>query len=162
MKLVDIFKKYGVNKDTEVMIKTTEVISDYLEETLSNDEYCALKKKIYQSLEGGHFNKEFADIQIAKMYYKENGEIHRAPYWTEDEVYNIYQQYKSKLVPYNLYDFEVAINMIKSDNCIKLKKWFPDATKEELLNKIIEETLNWLDDEDNPFGTEKVWKYFNS
>lgn len=52
--------------------------------------------------------------------------------------------------------------MIKSDNYMKLKKWFPNATKEDILEKIIEETLNWLEDEDNPFGKEKVWRYFNS
>lgn len=163
MKLIDIFKKYGTGKDNSVMIKATEALSSYIEEKLTEDEYCTLKKKVYETLEGGHFNKEFADIQIAKLYYKDDsGEIHRGPYWTDDEIYSVYQQYKPKLGEYNLYDFAVTLNMIKSDNCNKLKKWFPNATKEEMLAKLIEETLNWLDDDDNPFGKEKIWRYFNS
>lgn len=163
MTLLEIFQKYGAGKDNSAMAKTTEVLSEFIKNKLTDEEYCALKKKVYASLEGGHFNKEFAEIQISKLYYKDdNGEKHYAPYWTNDEVYSVYQNYKSILGNYNLYDFEVALNMIKSDNYMKLKKWFPNATKEDILEKIIEETLNWLEDEDNPFGKEKVWRYFNS
>jgi hypothetical protein len=51
--------------------------------------------------------------------------------------------------------------MVKSDNCNKLRSWFPDATEMELLDKLVEEALNYLDDADNPYGTEKIWKYLN-
>ena len=41
-------------------------------------------------------------------------------------------------------------------------QYFPNISKEELIEKLIEEVINYLDDEDNPYGTEKVWKYLNS
>jgi hypothetical protein len=42
-----------------------------------------------------------------------------------------------------------------------LKIWFPGATEEELMSKLVEEAVNYLDDADNPYGTEKVWRYLN-
>ena len=57
--------------------------------------------------------------------------------------------------------FEVALNMIKSDYCPLLKRWFPDESKEDHIRRLVALTVNWLSDEDNPFGTEKVWLYFN-
>ena len=52
----------------------------------------------------------------------------------------------------------VALNMIKSDNWLLLKEWFPD--EKDLQDKIIDMTINWLNDEDNPYGDSKVWGYF--
>lgn len=28
-------------------------------------------------------------------------------------------------------------------------------------NLVIDAAINWLDDDDNPYGTEKAWKYLN-
>jgi hypothetical protein len=96
------------------------------------------------------------------MYYIDANVVkHQAPYWGEPEVRLAYEQIKSKIPHYNFYDFEVTLNMVKSDNCNKLKKWFPNATDEELKGKLIEEAVNYLDDEDNPYGDEKIWMYLN-
>ena len=35
------------------------------------------------------------------------------------------------------------------------------ATEEELLSKLVEESINYLDDADNPYGSEKIWRYLN-
>lgn len=51
----------------------------------------------------------------------------------------------------------VALNMIKSDNYLLLKEWFPETNVQD---KILEMTINWLNDEDNPYGDHKVWGYF--
>lgn len=42
-----------------------------------------------------------------------------------------------------------------------LRKWFPSATDKELEQKVVESTVNWLNDDDNPYGTAKVWGYLN-
>jgi hypothetical protein len=34
--------------------------------------------------------------------------------------------------------------MIKSDYCPLLRRWYPEATNEEILNKLIDLTINWL------------------
>ena len=88
------------------------------------------------------------------------GQKHYAPYWTDSEVEGIYELNKSSIPSaYNLYDFMVTLNMIKSDYHNILEGWFEGADNEK---RYIELAINWLDDDDNPFGGERVWKYFNS
>lgn len=29
------------------------------------------------------------------------------------------------------------------------------------MSKLVEEAVNYLDDADNPYGTEKIWRYLN-
>ena len=163
MTLIELIKKYGANKGESTMFACIEAISQSLQDHLKAEELCALKKKLYSCMVGGHFDREFAEMQISKMYYEDsNGDKHYAPYWTENEVKSLYSEVKHKISDYNFYDFEVALNMIKSDYCPLLKRWFPDESKEDHLKRIVALTINWLDDSDNPFGNEKVWKYFNS
>lgn len=135
-------------------------LSDYLHDILDDKEYCDMCRKVYSVIAGGHYNKVFAEEQISKMYYSDKVEKHYAPYWTEEEIENIYRKNKA-LLPneYNLYDFEVTLNMIKSDYHNIIDAWFGEEDNED---KYIELAANWLNDKDNPFGTEKVWKYFNS
>ena len=142
---------------------TTKILSDSIEEYVPEKQREVLYNKIYYSVYGGHFDKESAEKAIAKFYYvKPDGTKKQAPYWSEADVRTVYDRIKGEIPNYNFYDFEVTLNMVKSDNCNKLKKWFPDATKEQLMEKLVEEAVNYLVDEDNPYGTEKVWKYLNS
>lgn len=199
--LKELIQKYSDGKDAKSMEAVTDIIGDFLKTNVSNDAYCALYKDIYSELVGGHFNKEFADSQIAKMYYTdEKGEKHYAPYWTEGEAKEAYEKVKAKLpADYNFFDFEVVLNMVKSDYCPLLARWYKeehlqtapiapadstssdsakpkaedaiqavtpatddDACKKWCSEKFVDLAVNWLDDEDNPFGNEKAWKYFNS
>ena len=36
------------------------------------------------------------------------------------------------------------------------------ASKDEKTKIIVEDTINYLNDEDNPFGSEKIWGYLNA
>lgn len=163
MTLVELIRKYGTNKGEDIMWASVDIISETLEKHLSKEEQYALKKRIHYLMVGGHFDKDFADKQIKKMYYIDSkGEKHWAPYWSEEAVKEIYDNVQDSISEYNFYDFEVAMNMIKSDYCPLLQKWFPDESNEDHLRRIKSLTLNWLNDEDNPFGNEKVWLYFNS
>ena len=93
------------------------------------------------------------------MYFEKNGIKHYAPYW--DDITPLYMINKKKLLhQYNKWDFMVALNMIKSDNYILLCQWFPEANEMELQDKIVEMTVNWLNDEDNPYGDGKICGYF--
>ena len=157
--LMDNLKGEG----SERMWCVTKILSDSVDEFMPEKQRDALLHKVYYSVNGGHFNREFADLVMSKMYYYDDSKTKcYAPYWTESEIMPLYNAVRSRIPAYNLYDFEVTMNMVKSDNHAKLKKWFPDATDREMLNKIIEEAVNYLDDEDNPYGTEKIWKYLNS
>lgn len=103
-----------------------------------------------------HFDKESALYQISKMYYTSGEDKIYGPYWSESSIKNVYDTLQ--LDDVNLYDFMVALNMIKSDYHNLLIDWFG----EESDSKYIELTLNWLDDSDNPYGKHKIWKYFHS
>jgi hypothetical protein len=162
MTLTQLIKRYGTSKGEDVMWASVDLISKTLETHLNAKEFEAIQKKIHYIMVGGHYDKEFAEKQIAVMYYKDSeGQKHFAPYWTEDDVRAIYNEIKSSIPEYNFYDFEVALNMIKSDYCPLLKRWFPNESSEDHLKRLVALTVNWLDDEDNPYGTEKVWLYFN-
>lgn len=170
--LKELIRKYSGGKDPKAMDGITDIIGDFLKNNVSEEAYCSLYKDIYSELVGGHYNKEFADKQIEGMYYvDEAGQKHYAPYWTEGEARGIYEKSKTKIpAEYNFYDFEVTLNMIKSDYCPLLRKWHKEANTAEsdetacdkwCMEKIMDLTVNWLDDPDNPFGKEKAWGYFN-
>lgn len=38
-------------------------------------------------------------------------------------------------------------------------QWWRDEA--EIEQRIVEATINWLDDPDNPYGQEKIWHYLN-
>ena len=127
-----------------------------MQEYVPQDVIEKLSKMIYENTQGKHFNEEFAKEQIAKMYYEENGRKHTGPFY--EDTTPIYLQNKRKLMyPYNKWDFEVALNMMKSDVHSLLKEWFPE---EEIDSKIVDLTVNWLNDVDCPYGDSKIWCYF--
>lgn len=153
--ICNIIKKYANNEST------IDLLCEEIKHHVPEEEYESLAKKIYEESQGPHFDEEFAMWQIKKMYYEKDGVKHYAPYW--DDINSIYTTAKKKLTyPYNKWDFMVALNMIKSDNCILLHEWFPEATEKELQEKLVEMTINWLNDEDNPYGDSKVWGYFKN
>lgn len=149
--ICEVIKKYANNEST------IDLLCQKLKEYIPEDEYESLAKDIYEAVQGPHFDEDFAKCQISKMYYEEDGIKHYAPYW--NDISSVYMQSKKKLLyPYNKWDFAVALNMIKSDNYLLLKEWFPD--EKDLYGKIVELTINWLNDEDNPYGDSKIWGYF--
>lgn len=164
MSIYNILKEGLKNEGSEKMWCTTKILSDSIEEFLPEKQKEILYNKVYYGLNGGHFNRETADVAIAKFYYVDDssGMKMQAPYWAESEVRPLYDQVRAKIPNYNFYDFEVTLNMMKSDNCNKLHKWFPGGGREELLEKLIDEAVNYLDDSDNPYGQEKIWRYLNS
>ena len=163
MDIYSILKEGLRGEGSDKMWCITKILSDNIEEYVPEKQKEALLNRVYYSINGGHFDKESADMAVVKMYYTDKGGIkYYAPYWTDSELRPLYDKIKSKIHNYNFYDFVVTMNMIKSDNWLKLTKWFPDDDESELVEKLVDETVNWLDDEDNPFGDEKIWKYLNS
>lgn len=145
-------------KREKVIKLFAQVIDNHVEDHIEK-----LEKKVAGIINDYHFDKETAEKCISKMYYDENGKVF-APYWPLETVKQIYDSNKAKveiLNVYNLYDFYVTLNMIKSDNYKLYKKRFSGYSDSQLDNLFIEDTINWLDDKDNPFGENKIWKYIN-
>lgn len=71
--------------------------------------------------------------------------------------------YDRRIRPLNkdvtIWDVYVALNAQYHDNINLYEKWFPNATNNEIEDKIIEATIsNWFEDEDA--SSDKVWEYF--
>lgn len=163
MTITELIKKYGEGKGEATMWKSVEVFSQFIDQKLNDDERDALERRMYAIMQGEHYDEYFAKKQVEKMYYTDTaGKKHYAPYWQPEEVKSVYNAVKEHFHgTVNMWDFYVAINMIKSDNCVMFRKWWPDATDEVLTEKIVEATINWLNDEDAPQGEPRTWRYFN-
>lgn len=162
MNLYDLIKKYGAGKGEGMMWKAVSVISDAVDSYMPEEEKDALVRRVYGEMSDGHYNEEFAREDIKKMYYTDrDGNKHYAPYWTDDALMSLYRVHKNEIPGYNGWDFVVTANMQLSDMYPLLRGWFPEETDEQLTQRVVELSVSWLKDEDNPLGNNKVWRYFN-
>ena len=93
MTLTELIRKYGATKGEKAMWESVDLISNTLQDHLTDEEFCSLKKKMHYIMSGGHYDKEFAELQMPKLYYEDtDGTKHYAPYWTEDEVKTLYSE----------------------------------------------------------------------
>ena len=163
MSTKDLIKKYGEGKGTDAMWKSVDMISEVLDEKLTPEEMECLEKKMYAMMMGEHYDEYFAKKQVAQMFYTDKqGVKHEAPYWTDDDVKTVWASVRPKIAGgYTMWDFYVALNMIKSDNYNMLLRWFPNATDADMTAKMVDMAVNWLNDEDDPSDGVKVWYYFN-
>ena len=161
--LYNLIKKYGGGKGESAMWKSIQTISDAVDKYMDDDARDYLAREIYSAMSNGHYNQEFADEDVAKMYYvDDNGEKKYAPYWTHQQIDSLYQGIKSRIPQYSSCDFYVTMNMIKADNISLLRKWFPNDNETECAMRVRDMAVVWLEDPDNPYGDEKIWRYLNS
>lgn len=78
-------------------------------------------------------------------------------------IENAKKIYDRRIRPLNkdvtMWDVYVALNAQYHDNINLYEKWFPNATNNEIEDKIVEATIsNWFEDEDA--SSDKVWEYF--
>lgn len=166
MKLFELIKKYGVGKGESTMWKSIEYISNELEQMKDThpEKYWKIVKGMYASMMGEHYNEEFAEWRVEQMYFEDkNGNMHKAPYWSDEKVKSIYEGNKHKLPQeYNCWDFYVTLNMMKADNYCMLKDWFTNASEDEIDVKLVCMTINYLNDDDAPHPESKIWNYLEN
>lgn len=162
MNLLELIKKYQADATDEQMLAVTKIIGEFVTMHATEDELLKLYKDIYGVVGNGHFNDYFAEAQIKNMRFEDEKGVERhAPYFTDARTLEIYETVKDEVRPYNQHDFAVVLNMVYSDNHNLLSKWFPEATDEQMTDKVVDMAVSWLNDEDNPYGTCKAWGYFN-
>ena len=164
MNYYDLIKEYGAGKSEKVMWMATQRVSDYIKPMKDADPngYWKLIKDTYADMCGKHYNEKFAMWQIEQMHYKDKkGMVHYAPHWTKEQYHNAYDAIKSKLKNnnYNMWDVAVTLEMLYSDNICMYREWWTNATEEQLDEKVVEATINYLNDDDDTDG--KIWKRFN-
>ena len=163
MNLYYLTKKYGEGKGESMMWKAIAIASDALDRSMDTGAKDRVLREIYGEMSGCHYNEEFAKEDVAKMYYEDaSGNKRKAPYWTDEQVGEVYSAIRDRIPSeYNIWDFYVTLNMIKSDYCVVLKDWFPEAGPDDMEGKLVELAINWLNDDDNPYGNAKIWRYLN-
>ena len=164
MEYYDLLKEYATGKGEKVMWITLQRVSEYIKPMKDTDPqgYWKLVKDTYSDMCGLHYNEYFGMWQIEQMHFKDKkGETHRAPHWTKDQYKMAYESVKSKIKnpSYNMWDLAVTLEMLYSDNICLYKEWWPDATQEILDTKVVEASVNYLNDDDDTEG--KIWKRFN-
>ena len=74
----------------------------------------------------------------------------------------MYESVKKDIPAYNFWDFFVVLHAVASDNHALLLRWFPNDDADERADRYVEMAVNWLHDDDSPFGKDtKAWGYFN-
>lgn len=156
---------HGTAKSDQ-LIHISEVLADAVDKSdLSADDKLCIYKCVYTVLNGQHYNEDLAKEQISKFWYTDKkGRKHSAPYWTEDKARELYETAQNEIPSsYNFYDFWVTLEMIKSDYENLLHEWLDTGDSTDIDESYyVKLAVNWLDDDDNPFGDSKIWGYFNS
>lgn len=161
--IYDIIKTYGKGKGEDTMWRSVKALSESLKDKLAPEDYALVERDIFMSIAGGHYDEKFAKEDVKKMYYEKDGVKHHAPYWTDEQVRKVFDSVRGELPSaYGLWDFYVALNMIKADHCLLFRHWWQGASDSEIEGKLVEATVNYFNDPDNPYGTEKIWYYLNS
>ena len=152
MNLVELITKYQTDATPEQMVKVTKIIGKFVAMHATEDDLLKLYKEIYGVVGNGHFNDFFAEAQIKDMVFEDAKDVeHRAPYFTMAKTQEIYETVKDEIRPYNQWD-----------NYNLMKKWFADDSEEQLMDKMVDLSVNWLRDDDNPYGHCKAWGYFHN
>lgn len=122
--------------------------------------YWRFIKRQHEHMFGCHYNENFGMWRIAQMHYKDKaGAVHQAPHWTKDQYKSAYESVKAKLpATYNCWDFAVTLEMLYSDNICMYRGWWPEATEAQLETKVVEASVNYLKDDDDPDC--KIWHRF--
>lgn len=102
-------------------------------------------------------------VNVVTVYYLQSnnkGIKIDAPLFSIEATKKIYDR---RIRPLNkditMWDVYVALNAQYHDNINLYEKWFPNATNNEIEDKIVEATIsNWFEDEDA--SSDKVWEYF--
>lgn len=117
--------------------------------------------EFHERLAGKHFNEPYAIYQVSQMYHTNNKDVKiDTPLFSIENAKKIYDR---RIRPLNkdvtMWDVYVALNAQYHDNINLYEKWFPNATNNEIEDKIVEATIsNWFEDED--VNSDKVWEYF--
>ena len=164
MNYYDLLKEYATGKGEKAMWASAHRVSEYIKPMKETDPegYWKLIKDTYADMCGKHYNEDFAMWQIEQMHFTDKrGEVHHAPHWNKSQYKSAYDSVKSKIKNshYNMWDFAVTLEMLYSDNICMYKEWWADATQEILEQKVIEASINYLNDDDDADG--KIWKRFN-
>lgn len=159
--MTNLFDDVYACKNEQAKDNAISVIASVLDRRLSADEKATLKAIIREAITGNHFDAGTAKECISNMYYTTtDGCIIHAPFVSERECAELYDEYRLQIKGYNLYDFAVVLNDIIANHRNLLYSWWPNEDWCIMMIKFCELAVNWLNDDDTPFKGEKAWRVF--
>ena len=145
-------------KDAKKVENVVNLVIRELQKHLTCEEEMSLEQTIYEELKVHHFNKESADLAIKQFYYvSQEGDIIHAPFISERECIELYNDCKEEIEGSNLYDYIVVLNNTIANYHNLLYKWWRNEDWDILLQKFSEIAVNWLNDDDYIHKGEKAW-----
>lgn len=150
--------------DDAKMDKSLELVDELLEEMRHPhpERYWQFMRDSHEVFNGRHFDREYAEWEVERMYHKDkNGITHRGEHWSREQTNAVMASYKSVL-PSEVTpcDFYVALNAQWHDYCELMRELF--ANEEEVNNAIIEGAVRFWFLDDDWESADKVWAYFRS
>lgn len=160
MDLIELVQKYHEGATPAQMTAVVYAINKFLIVNSSEEQRRTLYKDIYGIVSEGHFDEHFAKDAISKMYYEdEYATKHYAPFFTEDDIKNVFEQNKDEIPDYTIHDLAVTMNMLRSDNNRFYERYAKDDTDRDEM--VVCMAIEYLQDPDAPYPTQKIWKYIN-
>lgn len=93
-------------------------------------------------------------------YYEDDTKKVYGPFIDFEEVKRDFEEIRTEIPDYNVWDFAVTLNMIYSDHMAVMKKW--TKGEKRLEKRMVKLAISWLNDEDTNHPTDKIFWYMNS
>lgn len=160
MNFVEFVEKYQQDMTPEQMLSIAKAIGKYLSCKLSDAEVHHICAMVHGVLSEEHFDKYFADDAISKMWYEDaDGTKHMAPFFTDEEIKEVFDKHKDDISDYTIHDLSVTMNLLRSDHHVLLERYSGDA--EELKGMVVLMAIEYLQDPDCLHPTSKIWHNIN-
>lgn len=159
MDYVELINKYREDLTPEQMLGVAEAIGKVASCCMRKEDMQRLCTMIYGVISEGHFDEVWADEAIVKMWYEDEEGRHAAPFFTDEEVKDAFGKRMDDVSDYNIYDFEVVMNLIRSDYHGTIGKYA--KTEEEVKEMTANMAVEYLQDADAAFPTSKIWHEIN-
>ena len=150
-----MINKYREDMTPEQMMGVAEAIGKVAAGCMKKEDMHRLCAMVFAVMTEGHFDEVWADEAIVKMWYEDEKGRHSAPFFTEDEVKDAFGKRMDDVSDYNIYDFEVAMNLIRSDYHGTIGKYA--KTEEAVKDMVADMAVEYLQDADATFPTSKIW-----
>lgn len=139
--LEEIVKK-GSNDDMVALAKVFDKAMDYIKES-DTEKYEKLEMKMHEIVYGKVITEDLAKEWVSSMRPMAK--------WTMEDTNAVLKQYGLNIDPIQFY---VVMNMLYSD----MKNVLGSGDDEESLEKYVEATKDWLNDDD--VGKDKLYDYY--
>lgn len=139
--LETIIKK-GNNEDMVELAKVFDKAMDYIKES-DTEKYEKLEMKMHEIVYGKVITEDMAKEWVSSM--------RPVAKWTMEDTNAVIKQYGLNIDPIQFY---VVMNMLYSD----MKNVLGSGDDEESLEKYVEATKDWLNDDD--VGKDKLYDYY--